>query len=105
MTALLGLTVALGIAALVLRRIVVGLRTLRARALAPALHRRLARWVRPRSFSDVEVFRADGAAEPWTTRRRQGLERLAAGLRAAYPRSRTWAAEVGPGFSDLRFTD
>jgi glutamate-1-semialdehyde 2,1-aminomutase len=105
MTALLGLTVALGIAALVLRRIVVGLRTLRARALAPALHRRLARWVRPRSYSDVEFFRADGADEPWTTRRRQGLERLAAGLRAAYPRSRTWAAEVGPGFSDLRFTD
>ncbi|HKW93874.1 MAG TPA: aminotransferase class III-fold pyridoxal phosphate-dependent enzyme, partial [Methylomirabilota bacterium] len=29
----------------------------------------------------------------------------AAGLRAAYPRSRAWAAEVGPGFSDLRFAD
>jgi len=101
----LALAAALGIGALALARIVRGLSTLRARALTPALHRRLARWVRPRSYSEAEFFRADGADEPWAARRRQGLERLAAGLRAAYPRSRAWAAEVGPGFSDLRFTD
>lgn len=101
----LALAAALGIGALALARIVRGLSTLRARALTPALHRRLARWVRPRSYSDAEFFRTDGADEPWAARRRQGLERLAAGLRAAYPRSRAWAAEVGPGFSDLRFTD
>jgi glutamate-1-semialdehyde 2,1-aminomutase len=81
------------------------LTTLRARALLPALSRRLAGWVRPRSYSDEEFFRADGAPEAWAARRRLGLERLAAGLRATYPRSRAWAAEVGPGFSDLRFTD
>jgi glutamate-1-semialdehyde 2,1-aminomutase len=102
---LLGLAVVLGIAVLALSKIVVALWTLRARALAPALHRRLAYWVRPRSYSDAEFFRADGADEAWAARRRQGLERLAAGLRAAYPRSRAWATEVGPGFSDLRFTD
>jgi len=79
--------------------------TLRARSLAPALHRRLARWVKPRSYSADEFFRADGAGAALATRRRLGLESLAARLRAAYPRSRAWAAEVGPGFSDLRFTD
>jgi glutamate-1-semialdehyde 2,1-aminomutase len=102
---LLGLAAVLGIAALALGQIVGALATLRARALGPALHRRLARWVKPRSYPDAEFFRADGAGESWAARRRQGLERLAAGLRAAYPRSRAWAAEVGPGFSDLRFTD
>jgi glutamate-1-semialdehyde 2,1-aminomutase len=102
---LLGLAAVLGIAAVALGQIVGALATLRARALGPALHRRLARWVKPRSYPDAEFFRADGAGESWAARRRQGLERLAAGLRAAYPRSRAWAAEVGPGFSDLRFTD
>jgi glutamate-1-semialdehyde 2,1-aminomutase len=94
-----------GVVLVVGRRVGSGLTTLRARSLLPTLYRRLAGWVRPRSYSDAEFFRADGAPEPWATRRRLGLERLAAGLRAAYPRSRAWAAEVGPGFSDLRFTD
>jgi glutamate-1-semialdehyde 2,1-aminomutase len=105
MAALLGLVAVLGIAALALRKIVVALWTLRARALMPGLHRRLASWVKPRSYPDAEFFRADGADEAWATRRRQGLERLAQSLREAYPRSRAWAAAVGPGFSDLRFTD
>ena len=99
------LAAALLLVAFGLRRLIVGLRTLPARALAPALHRRLAHWVRPRSYSDADFFRADGADATWAARRREGLERLADGLRAAYPRSRAWAAEVGPGFSDLRFTD
>ena len=96
---------ALGLGLVGCRRALTALVTLRARALLPGLSRRLARLVRPRSYSDAEFFRADGAGEVWATRRRLGLERLAAGLRAAYPRSRAWAAEVGPGFSDLRFTD
>ena len=96
---------ALGLGLVGCRRALTALVTLRARALVPGLSRRLARLVRPRSYSDAEFFRADGAGEAWATRRRLGLERLAAGLRAAYPRSRAWAAEVGPGFSDLRFTD
>jgi glutamate-1-semialdehyde 2,1-aminomutase len=95
----------LGLAVAGSRRGLAALTTIRARALAPGLYRRLAHWVRPRSYSDTEFFRADGAGERWATRRRLGLERLAASLRAAYPRSRAWAAEVGPGFSDLRFTD
>jgi len=97
--------VMLGLAVVASRRALAALTTLRARALAPGLYRRLAGWVRPRSYSDAEFFRADGVGERWATRRRLGLERLAASLRAAYPRSRAWAAEVGPGFSDLRFTD
>ncbi len=97
--------VMLGLAVVASRRALAALTTLRARALAPGLYRRLAGWVRPRSYADAEFFRADGVGERWATRRRLGLERLAASLRAAYPRSRAWAAEVGPGFSDLRFTD
>jgi glutamate-1-semialdehyde 2,1-aminomutase len=102
----LGLAVALVMVALVVcRRLSTALATLRARSLTPALYRRLAYWVRPRNYSDTEFFRADGAGEPWVSRRRRGLERLAESLRTAYPRSRAWAAEVGPSFSDLRFTD
>jgi glutamate-1-semialdehyde 2,1-aminomutase len=97
--------VLVGVGLVMGRGVASALTTLRARSLLPMLYRRLAGWVRPRSYSDAEFFRADGAPEPWATRRRLGLERLAAGLRAAYPRSQAWAAEVGPGFSDLRFTD
>jgi glutamate-1-semialdehyde 2,1-aminomutase len=101
----LGLVAALLAVGAALGEVATALATLRARALTPALHRRLAGWVRPRTYSDAEFFRADGTGEAWTSRRRQGLERLAASLRAAHPRSRAWAAEVGPSFSDLRFTD
>ena len=101
------LAVGLGLLAVVVlaRKAVIALQTLRARSLTPGLYRRLAHWVRPRSYSDEEFFRADGASASWAERRRQGLERLSALLRAQYPRSRAWAADVGPGFSDLRFTD
>jgi glutamate-1-semialdehyde 2,1-aminomutase len=102
---LLGLVLAAAVVAVVAWRLVGAVRTFRARSLTPALYRRLARWVKPRSYSDEEFFTADGADSSWAARRRHGLERLAAGLRSAYPRSRAWAAEVGPGFSDLRFTD
>src|SRR5690242_1153687 len=102
---LLGLVLAAAVVAVVAWRLVGAVRTFRARSLTPALYRRLARWVKPRSYSDEEFFTADGADSSWAARRRHGLERLAAGLRTAYPRSRAWAAEVGPGFSDLRFTD
>src|SRR5688572_12129265 len=90
---------------LVARRTATGLRTLRARALTPVLSRRLAGWVKPRSYSEAEFFRADGAGEPWARRRHEGLDRLAGILQARHPRSRAWGAAVREGFSDLRFTD
>ena len=93
---------AVGLAA---RRMATALRTLPALALMPALSRRLARWVKPRSYSEAEFFRADGASEAWARRRREGLDRLAAVLRSRYPQSQAWGAAVREGFSDLRFTD
>jgi glutamate-1-semialdehyde 2,1-aminomutase len=93
------------VVAIAARRIVAARRTLRALALAPTLSRRLARWVKPHSYSEDEFFRADGASEPWVARRRRGLDRLSDLLRVRYPRSRAWATTVRDGFSDLRFTD
>ncbi|HET9923608.1 MAG TPA: aminotransferase class III-fold pyridoxal phosphate-dependent enzyme, partial [Methylomirabilota bacterium] len=102
---LLALVPVLFTVGIVSRKVMMVLLTWPARSLTPMLYRRLARWVRPHSYSDEAFFRADGAPESWAARRRLGLERLSAFLGAQYPRSRAWAAEVGPGFSDLRFTD
>ena len=100
-----GLLVGSIVAALVARRAVTAFWTLRAMALTPTLSRRLSRWVKPRSYSDEEFFRADGAAEPWVERRQQGLARLASFLRARYPRCADWGDALRTSFSDLRFTD
>ena len=102
---LLALVPVLFTVGIVSRKVMIALQTWPARSVTPMLYRRLARWVRPHSYSDEAFFRADGAPESWAARRRLGLERLSAFLGAQYPRSRAWAAEVGPGFSDLRFTD
>jgi len=102
---LLALVPVLFTVGIVSRKVMIALQTWPARSLTPMLYRRLARWVRPHSYSDEAFFRADGVPESWAARRRLGLERLSAFLGAQYPRSRAWAAEVGPGFSDLRFTD
>src|SRR5215475_4268057 len=74
---LLGLVVGAALLAVGARRALTAVWTLRARALAPGLSRRLASWVRPRSYSDEDFFRADGAGEPIVARRRAGLDRLA----------------------------
>src|SRR5213592_1767352 len=100
-----GLLVGSIVAALVARRAVTAFWTLRAMALTPTLSRRLSRWVKPRSYSEEEFFRADGAAEPWVERRQQGLARLASFLRARYPRCADWGDALRTSFSDLRFTD
>ena len=71
-------------AGLSMRRLVVALFTLRARALTPLLLRRLARWVRTLHYSDEQFFDADGAGEALVARRRQGLDRLSGALRAQY---------------------
>src|SRR5215470_2928418 len=102
---LVGLLVGLAMAALAGRRIATALLTWRATAAMPALSRRLAGWVRPRSYSDDEFFRADGADDATVARRRAGIERLSARLRLAAPRSRAWGDEIRDGFSDLRFAD
>jgi glutamate-1-semialdehyde 2,1-aminomutase len=102
---LVALSFGLLVAAFAARRITTMVVTLRARALAPAFYRRLARWIRPRSYSEDDFFRADGVDGLWIERRRRGLDRLSETLRAQYPRSRAWGVAVREGFSDLRFTD
>jgi glutamate-1-semialdehyde 2,1-aminomutase len=79
--------------------------TLPALALTPALSRRLSRWVKTRSYSDIDFFRADGAPDEWVERRRYGLDTLAEQFRAEYPRCTAWGHANRKGFSDLRFTD
>jgi glutamate-1-semialdehyde 2,1-aminomutase len=61
--------------------------------------------VRTHHYSDAQFFQADGAGEPLIERRRAGLERLAAFLRAQYPESTAWGERLRESFSDLRFTD
>jgi glutamate-1-semialdehyde 2,1-aminomutase len=92
-------------AVVVARKLITFLFTLRARALTPTLLRRLSRWVRTHHYSDAQFFQADGAGEPLVTRRREGIERLAAFFRAQYPESAAWGARLRESFSDLRFTD
>ena len=103
--ALLALALGAGLVLFAARRVAIALRTLRALSLTPALSRRLAHWVRPRSYSDEEFFRADGVGPDVVAGRRRGLEHLAATLRDQYPASRAWGAAIREGFSDLRFTD
>jgi glutamate-1-semialdehyde 2,1-aminomutase len=79
--------------------------TLRARALTPALSRVLSRWVRARSYSEEEFFRADGAPEAWIDRRKRAIDRLSQFFHARHPRSAAWGDTIREGFSDLRFTD
>jgi len=92
-------------AVVVARRLVTFVFTMRARALTPVLLRRLSRWVRTHHYSDAQFFRADGARELLVERRRAGIERLAAFLRAQYPESTAWGERLRESFSDLRFTD
>jgi len=92
-------------AVIVARKLVTFLSTLRARALTPMLLRRLSRWVRTHHYSDAQFFQADGAGELLVSRRREGIERLGAFLRAQYPESTAWGERLRESFSDLRFTD
>lgn len=105
LAALLALALGASVLLLAARRVTIVLGTLRALSLTPALSRRLARWVRPRSYSDEQFFQADGAGPDAVAGRRRGLERLADSLREQYPASRAWGAAIREGFSDLRFTD
>ena len=86
-------------------KVIRALATLPARALTPAVSRRLSTWVRGRPYREEEIPLADGAGEPWVTRRREGLDRLAARVRAQNTESTRWAESIRETFSDLRFTD
>jgi glutamate-1-semialdehyde 2,1-aminomutase len=79
--------------------------TWRATAWSPVIARGLSRFFKARHYSDETFHCADGAGEPWITRRREGLDRLARQLREAYPASTAWAESLRGSFSDLRFTD
>jgi glutamate-1-semialdehyde 2,1-aminomutase len=90
---------------LVLRTLATAFMTMRATALTPALSKRLARWVGSRDYGVGEFFQADGAPEAWAVIRREGLDRLAEGLRTEGPQSLAWGNAIRESFSDLRFTD
>ena len=102
---LIALVVCAGMALLAARRAATAARTLRATALTPRLSRYLSGWVRARSYSDEEFFRADGAGEPWIERRKAGIDRLSSLFEAKHPRSRAWGDAIRDSLSDLRFTD
>ena len=61
--------------------------------------------MRTHHYSDAQFFQADGAGELLVSRRREGIERLGAFLRAQYPESTAWGERLRESFSDLRFTD
>src|SRR5262250_1601792 len=102
---LLAISIFAGAFLLGARRVATVIRTLRARALTPALSRQLAWWVRPRSYSDEEFFLADGADERTVARRRAGIDRLAHLFGTRHPRSAAWGDAIRSSLSDLRFTD
>jgi glutamate-1-semialdehyde 2,1-aminomutase len=79
--------------------------TLPALALVPTISRHLARWVRPREYSVTQLLSADGAPAEWVVRRRDGLQELAATLRAKYSQSTAFGESLRESFSDLRFSD
>ncbi len=100
-----GLVALVLVAAWALRWAVGRLATLRATSFTPTLARRLSVWVRALDYSEDQFLRADGAGEPWVSRRRDALHRLAATFRTSRPAAAAWGRRVGEYFSDLRFTD
>jgi glutamate-1-semialdehyde 2,1-aminomutase len=87
------------------RKLITTLLTLRAMALAPALSRRLSKWVHSYDYADEEFLRADGVGEPWIELRHKALDRLAMFFQAHYAKSMAWGNAIRESFSDLRFTD
>ena len=100
-----GLVAALVLAVFLGRRLWTTVGTIRAMAWTPVITRRAALWIRPHSYSEEEFFRADGAGEPWITRRTAALDRLATRLQTQHARSMAWGNAIRGRFSDLRFTD
>ena len=101
----LGLLCVVIVAACVGRKLITVLLTLRAMAWAPALSRRLSKWVKSYDYADEGFLRADGAGEPWLELRQKALDRLAIFFQTQYAKSIAWGNDIRESFSDLRFTD
>jgi glutamate-1-semialdehyde 2,1-aminomutase len=97
--------VLLALAALLGRRVIATVLTLRACALTPRMSRLLALWLRPINHPPADFLRADGADEPWAEIRKQAINRLAGFFQTEYAKSIAWANGIRQSFSDLRFTD
>src|SRR5262249_42389319 len=95
----------LAVVALLGRRVVAMVHTLRDSALTPRMSRLLSLWLRPTSHSPAEFLRADGAGDPWAEIRRQAIIRLAGFFQTQYAKSIAWGNGLRQSFSDLRFTD
>ena len=101
----LGLVLLVLLARLAFRKTVTTLFTLRAMALAPTLSRRLSDWVKSLSYSEQDVWGADGAEERWVQLRKDAIERLSAYFQTQCTKSIAWGNDIRGSFSDLRFTD
>src|SRR5579862_6965212 len=100
-----GLVLLVLLARLAFRNTVTTLLTLRAMALSPTLSRRLSDWVKSLSYSEQDVWGADGAEEPWVKLRKDAIDRLSAHFQTHCAKSIAWGNEIRGSFSDLRFTD
>ncbi|MGA6970583.1 MAG: aminotransferase class III-fold pyridoxal phosphate-dependent enzyme [Candidatus Binatus sp.] len=92
-------------ASLLFRKITTTLLTLRAMALAPSLSRRLSDWVKSLSYSEHDVWGADGAGDRWVQVRKDAIDRLSGFFQRQSSKSIAWGNEIRGSFSDLRFTD
>ena len=92
-------------ASLLFRKITTTLLTLRAMALAPSLSRRLSDWVKSLSYSEHDVWGADGAGDRWVQVRKDAIDRLSGFFQRQSSKSIAWGNEIRESFSDLRFTD
>jgi glutamate-1-semialdehyde 2,1-aminomutase len=93
------------LASLAVRKVITALLTLRAMALTPSLSRRLSRWVKSLSYSEDDVWAADGADERWVHLRKEAIARLSRFFQSQCAKSIAWGNDIRGSFSDLRFTD
>jgi glutamate-1-semialdehyde 2,1-aminomutase len=101
----IGLVLLVLLVRLAFRKTVTALLTLRAMALAPTLSRRLSDWVKSLSYSEQDVWGADGAGERWVQLRKDAIDRLSAYFQTHCAKSIAWGNDIRGSFSDLRFTD
>jgi glutamate-1-semialdehyde 2,1-aminomutase len=93
------------VAALLIRRLITFLVTLRATAWVPAVARRLSSWVSAHHYTGDSFFAADGAPVDLVNRRMRALDRLSDSIGVRFRQSTAWGNSVREEFSDLRFAD